>query len=415
MKGKKKLGPAGTRRPSQIFNYILKLFLMPVFWLLYNFHIDRTGIKGIKPPYLVIANHDMNLDPFMASSGFHRPVYIVTSEHLYRIPGLRVLLRHLVGGIPKTKAKADSRTVRGMLEARRLGYGVLVFPETGGRNWGGQTSPVIPSTAKLVRLMKTPVVSVVFEGAYLATPRWAFKRRRGKVTARYHVALTAAEASALSEREVLARLQASIDHDDNLWQKANLDAGRGIVFHARNRAEGIERALYACPSCGTLRALHSEGDSFRCRQCGFGATVDTYGLLDGTSKMREYCSAVEGILAGRASEYLALPETGVPFLSEPMRIWASQRMEPMKEVAHGELRLTRDALEFDSTSGPVRLSIVGITGVTCLHAHILEFVWETRVYRVIFDDRKASIRLWQDAVKFFADRALGGDSGVVEE
>jgi hypothetical protein len=90
-------------------------------------------------------------------------------------------------------------------------------------------------------------------------------------------------------------------------------------------------------------------------------------------------------------------------------------MEPMKEVAHGELRLTRDALEFDSTSGPVRLSIVGITGVTCLHAHILEFVWETRVYRVIFDDRKASIRLWQDAVKFFADRALGGDSGVVEE
>ena len=403
------------RKPSQAFNLFLKGTLQVVLRILYNYHVDARGIRGLKPPYLVIANHDMNLDPFLALSGFHKPAYIVTSEHLFRIPILGFLLSNLVGAIPKTKAKADSRTVRGMLEARRNGYPVLVYPEYGGRNWGGQTSRLIPATGKLPRLLKIPVVAIVFEGAYLATPRWCFKRRRGRITLRYHVALTAEESATLPEKEALARMQASIDHDDNLWQRKNLEAGHGVVFHARNRAEGVERSLYACPKCGTLRALHSHGDSFSCSHCGFSASIDKYGLVDGSTAMREYTVEVERILEDRAAEYLASGGSTEPFLADVMTVWSSPRMQPMEKLAHGELRLDAEGLAFDGPDGPVRLAIGNIPGATCIHAHILEFVWEDRVYRVIFDDRKTSCRLWLTAVRIFADHAKGGDSGIIED
>ena len=404
-----------TRRPSQTFNYLLKALLWPVFRIFYHYSIDTKGIEGLSPPYLVIANHDMNLDPFLVCSAFRRPAYIVASEHLFRIPILRFILLRLVGGIPKIKGRADTRAVRTMLEGRRLGHPVLLFPETGGRNWGGQTSPIIPATAKLVKLFRTPVVTVVLEGSYLSTPRWAFKARRGRITGRYRVALTAEQATMLPEAEILKALQASIDHDDNLWQQARLAAGQGIVFRGKNLAEGIERALYACPSCEALRSLRSEGDSFRCERCGFGATVDRYGLLDGTPAMRDYSAAVERILERLAAEYLAQSDPTAVFLEEPMRAWSSHRMESMQAIAHGNLRLTRDHLSFDGEDGPVVVPMTEIKGVTCLMSDLLEFIWGEKVYRVVFDDRKASIRLWQTAIRIFADHATGGDSGVVED
>ena len=419
--GKKKVAGKGSYRdrirpPSQAFNYFLKVALLPFLWLIYAFHWDARAIKGVKPPFLVIANHDMNLDPFFVEVGFRKPAYIMSSEHLFRIKPLRFLLLNLVAAIPKTKAQADSTAIRAFLDGKRLGYPLLVFPETGGRNWGGQTSPVIPSTAKLVKLLKIPVVACIMEGAYLTTPRWGFYRRRGRLTARYHLALTAEEAATLPEAGILARLQASIDHDDNLWQLRNLEQGKGIVYRGSKRAEAIERSLYACPKCGTLRALRSEKHAFSCTVCGFGGTIDRYGLIDGTAAIRDYTTAVHGILVQRLDEHLRDAAPDADFLTAPMRCWTSHRHEEMRLIAQGELHLTRDRLWFAATDGGrVDVPIPEIRGITCFHAHILEFVLQDCVYRIILDDRHASVRLWQDAVKRLADLAKGGDSGIIEE
>ena len=70
----------------------------------------------------------------------------------------------------------------------------------------------------------------------------------------------------MSATEVNAAIQEDISED--AWQRQQLHP---VAFRGRRLAEGLERALFLCPNCGSMGTLRSKGSRLLCK-CGFSVT-----------------------------------------------------------------------------------------------------------------------------------------------
>ena len=67
------------RRTYLFFSGILPMYLKPKF----NMHAEPA--PAVDGPYLVLANHNVDLDPLLVALSFRvRHMYFVASEHIYR-------------------------------------------------------------------------------------------------------------------------------------------------------------------------------------------------------------------------------------------------------------------------------------------------------------------------------------------
>ena len=218
------------------------------------------AFNGIRPPYLILATHVGYWDPFVISILTGDPVHWVAADQTFRSP-LQGYLLQFVGAIPKTKGVSDFETIREILRIRRNAGVVGVFPE-GQRTWDGVTLPLLPATAKLVKLLKVPVITARFKGAYFAHPRWARSSRRGKLLVEFHHAFDPAQVRSLSTEEIYRTLQSLLEHDDYQFQTSRM-----IPYRGARRAEYIENVLFSCPVCRAVDSIRSHGDSFTCSDC----------------------------------------------------------------------------------------------------------------------------------------------------
>lgn len=390
-----------VRPPSRAFNRLLRIVLTPFFRTRYGLRWDRKAFPNIKGSYFVIGNHPMNWDAFLFSGALPDPAYIVAAESLFRKPFLRFLLLKLVGGIPKTKGRADMRAIRTMREAARRGAPILLFPEQGGRTWNGVTQPIIPTTAKLIKAFRLPVVTGVLAGGALSTPRWArVNPRRGRLRLAMHVTLTPEQIDGMDEPGILDCLQRAIHQDDAAWQARNLAEGTAVRFRGKRRAEGIERYLYACPACGAYHSIRSEGNRFRCLQCAFGGEVDEYGLLDGTDRIVEYGRILDAWLDRRVAETEA---SGASLFEVRARASRGARMTGFQPMGDGfvALRVRSGQLEIGDETIPLQ----EVSAVTNFWSHVLEFARGEQAFQVTLEDPTESVYFLMLAIRKAAVRA----------
>jgi 1-acyl-sn-glycerol-3-phosphate acyltransferase len=230
--------------------------------LRFNLHGRNLHIfKELKPPYLILANHVGYWDPFMVSSVLPDPVHWVAADQTFRSV-LQGYLLQFVGAIPKTKGVSDFETIRSVLRIREAGGVIGLFPE-GQRTWDGVTLPLLPATAKLVKLLRVPVVVAKFKGAYFGHPRWARRPRCGKIVVAFHRAMEPADLRSLSPTAIHQRLQSLLEHDDYQYQSRRMRP-----YRDPRRAEYIENVLIYCPECLADGSIHSRGHRFHCRSCG---------------------------------------------------------------------------------------------------------------------------------------------------
>ena len=233
---------------------------------------NRDLVYRLKPPYLVLPNHVGYWDPFMVSIFVPQAIHWVAADANFRSRIVRRFLG-LVGAIPKAKAITDFEAIRYILSIREAGGVVGIFAE-GQRTWDGTTLPLLYSTAKLVRLMKAPVVAPIFLGGYFSHPRWSYKPRRGKLTVRFTLALTAEEARTFSVDQIYARLAEALSHDDYAYQAQAM-----IPYRGRRRAEDLEHPLFVCPDCRGIGTLHSCKARYRCGAYGYEVRYTETGFL----------------------------------------------------------------------------------------------------------------------------------------
>ena len=255
-------------------------FFMPVVWLWSllatrkgRLRINRVGMKGLKPPYLVLGTHQAWSDFYVTPLALfpHRANYIselegfeVFGEWIYR----------QVGCLGTRKFISDTALVRNIKRVIDRKGILVIYPEARYANVG--TSSVLPdSVGKLAKRLGVPVVTINMHGNYLQSPIWNTAVRKEAVQETTITRIfTAEELSAASVDEVNDRISEFLRYDEYEWQYENKYA---ITFS--KRAEGLHLALYRCPECDTEFEMSSEGADIFCKHCGARWRMSAYGRL----------------------------------------------------------------------------------------------------------------------------------------
>jgi 1-acyl-sn-glycerol-3-phosphate acyltransferase len=384
-------------------------------WLRLFFRIEAKGADmawALPPPFVVVSNHVTIIDAFILSILLREPVYWITSDGNMRTRLMRALLR-LVGSIPKSKSIPDIVTVNWTVEVIRKRGGVVgIFPE-GEQSWNGTTLPLIPSTAKLLKLLKVPVLAAVIKGGYSSLPRWTKARRRGRIEVEFKLLFGAEELKALKAEEIGERLVDALAHDEAAWQEKSK-----VPFVALRKAEHLELALHMCPCCEAIGSLRSSRSRLNCDSCGMALRLDPLGRFrsrgDGPPPpfdtirdwdrwqadafRRRILRNAEGGGPGRS---------GGPLFSDAgAMMLRGRKMNPLRMLRTGTLILYPDRLELATLLGErLRFPIADIEGIGVLKSNILEFYVGRDLYQTRFPMRSASARKWQTAVLILAEAA----------
>jgi 1-acyl-sn-glycerol-3-phosphate acyltransferase len=265
-----------SSKASQIINIILRLTVGNYVRFKFRMKANCDEIKNLKGPYIILANHTNNWDPLMVSVYIKEPVHFVAGEGIYKNPFLKWVLINLVGAIPKTKFLPDTAAIRQIIKVKNSNGIIGIFPE-GQSSWHGVTEELIYSTAKLIKSLKIPVVTVVLKGAHLSRPRWSNKDRKGKVELYYHLALTTDMIKEMKDDEIFNVISEKLYHDEMQWQKSCNIAFKG------SSAERLELFLFACPNCSKFENFVSEDTEFKCLNCGFSIYYNEYGAINSKS------------------------------------------------------------------------------------------------------------------------------------
>ncbi|MCF7921237.1 MAG: 1-acyl-sn-glycerol-3-phosphate acyltransferase [Candidatus Marinimicrobia bacterium] len=222
------------------------------FW----YRIRVEGSKNIPHdrPFLIVANHESYIDPFLFGIFVPFEIKFVTTADVFNTPLMRFLLKG-TGGFPMRRHRQDLKSIRTMIRMIGKGQVVCIFPE-GGRSTDGSPLPILKETLKLIQHCKVPILPVHIEGAYEIWPRWAPNRRRGSVTASFKPII------ALEAQHDLGELETQIAA--NIF--AEPKTFRAVSSHSI--AKGMNHLLWACYKCHTRNSIKVvSGNTIRCQHC----------------------------------------------------------------------------------------------------------------------------------------------------
>ncbi|MFP4431471.1 MAG: lysophospholipid acyltransferase family protein [Spirochaetaceae bacterium] len=388
-------------RALKPLNWILRKLVAVIFWWLFKLEAENLEIfESLKPPYVVLPNHQSAIDPFFVNRFVPAPIHYVVSDSNFRSRLLSFGLG-LVGSIPKTKAVSDLETVKNIVKIKANRGIIGIYPE-GQNTWDGATLPIIPSTAKLLKSLKVPVVIAKVQGAFLSMPRWARGIRRGRTRVSFFLGFTPADLKALTAEEIREKMAEHLAHDEFAFQKRV-----GWTFRSKHRAEYLEMVLFTCPECRKMNTLVSRGNNLRCGNCGYEVTVAPSGFF----RRREGPLHFDTILAWnrwqiRELEKL-LDEKREVFLSTPLFQEADMRLEkgykslPLRPLGTGELFLFSDKLVFVAAdTGTAReFSVPEIEGINVQNGENLEFYYRDSLYKIRNRDRRGNSYKYYAAIR----------------
>ncbi len=254
--------------------------LLPVVWgasfiLTRQFGLKITkDLKGIKPPYLVIATHQGFSDYCIAPLALfpHRACYVSDMEGY---ANFGEWLYRNIGCIGKRRFVSEPAVLLNMKRAVKMKQTVVVYPESRHSNVG--TTSYIPPMAGLAKYLKIPLCVLSVHGCYLANPFWDEERtRKTPMKARLELLYTAEQLQNTPDNVIQQEIEKSLKYDEYKWQYDN-----GIKIKEQFRAEGLHHPLYQCRFCGAPHRMNSSGAELFCENCEKRWLLDKNGRLQG--------------------------------------------------------------------------------------------------------------------------------------
>ena len=123
-----------------------------------------------KGPFLLVINHESNLDPLLVHAFCPRLLFTLTKSSAFRGRLMR-WVEPKVGAFPTRRYQVDPQAVRVALRFLDEAKGVGVFPE-GGRSWDATLQSFRPGTVRLMLKAGVPVIPCAVTGTYEVWPRW---------------------------------------------------------------------------------------------------------------------------------------------------------------------------------------------------------------------------------------------------
>jgi len=263
-------------------------YLRPITWAIsfpavwsHKTKIIKTDMEALKPPYLLLCNHNAFQDFKVATAA----IFPARANYVVAIDGFigREWLMRKVGCICKRKFTNDVTLVRQLKRVVDNGDVAVVYPEARYSLCG--TNATLPeSLGKLAKLLKVPVVTLICHGHHVNSPFWNTADRHVKGTeAELTQIVTADEIKELSLEELNRRINEKFVYDDFAWQKE-----KNIIVKYPFRAHGLHKVLYQCPNCKKEYQMDSSGKKLKCKSCGKEWEMTELGELQALSGKTEF-------------------------------------------------------------------------------------------------------------------------------
>ena len=246
----------------------------------WKFNYQFDSLKEVDGPYLLLPNHNLELDPVLIGVAAHRHLYFVASEHLQRKGIVTKLLNFFLKPITRQKGTSGANTVAKILRTLRSGTSVCIFPE-GNRSFNGLTGEILPATGKMARRSGVKLITYRVEGGYLTQPRWSMTLRRGKLTGKLVRVYTPEELRSMTDEQVNEAICRDL-YEDAYETQSNTP----VAFRGKALALGMESTIFACPVCRQIGTMHSDNTSIFC-DCGHHWQYDTFGYLTDSMQKRQ--------------------------------------------------------------------------------------------------------------------------------
>ena len=246
--------------------------LAPLILRKYGFRTERISKKD--EPYIVVANHLTEVDMIMVAGAFKEHMYFVAGEHLLRTKA-GPKMKWAQDPIFTYKGAPSIDTMREVIRRIKAGNNVMIFPE-GSRSFNGETLKLSCGTAKLVKMAGCALATYHIEGGYFVAPRWAYTTRTGPMKGHIVNIYSSDDIRQMSKEELTDCINRDIYENAYETQRRNMYAYRG-----ERLAEGLENYLVKCSCCGSFDTMVTEGDRFRCTECGQSGRYTPEGFLVG--------------------------------------------------------------------------------------------------------------------------------------
>lgn len=235
----------------------------------FSYDCDLESLKG--KPTILLSSHASRLEFIYAIYGFGRKdINVVCGYQNILKKGLYRLFIAF-GVISKYLYQPDFVCVKKMLRVIRNNGCIGLFPE-GIQSTSGSTHPINPATAQFIKSSRANIVVCSSRGAYLATNRYSPDRKKGYIGLHYSLLFTPEQLEALSTEQIYELILQKISYNDFAFNKE----ARHKYVGKKPNADGLDKILYKCPHCKEEQVLFVEGDTIKCKTCGFAARVNEY-------------------------------------------------------------------------------------------------------------------------------------------
>lgn len=262
------------KKPNPFLYYLASLIIAPYLKFMLHTTYDRSGIRDIETPSIVVCPHVSNIDFLLVAVALfpHRPTFVV-SQHFMAKPKIRRILE-IMNVIPKKMFCPDVKTILNIMRAKESGNIIVIFPE-GRLSCFGHSLQVTDGTAELIKKLGISVYTICENGAYKTLPKWGKAGARpGRIEVTSAKLIDSADLADMTIDEINAVLDQAILHDEDAILT-------DVTYKCKAPALGLDGILYKCPKCMSEFETVSDDHSITCRRCGFSARLDEKYRLSG--------------------------------------------------------------------------------------------------------------------------------------
>jgi len=348
--------------------------------------ILRNEIKGVKGPYVIIANHQAKYDFVNLIGMTHRPMSFVISSSMYHALPIKGLLTR-IGVIPKQQFQTSIKDMKRMKAVVDQGEPLVIYP-AGLMCEDGLSTPIPEATYKFLKWLGVDVYMARTSGAYFVMPKWTRGLRAGKTCMDIYRLFSAEELAELDLDAIRRRTDEALLFDAYREQEQ-----LRVRYRNNSNVEGLEQVLYMCPHCESEFSMEvKDGNKLVCSACGYEQECDEFAFLHnrkGLGREMRYVSDWSRMICDKLRDRILQGENIA--LSCPTRVhMIDHKKHKFVDVGEGTVTLSRESFRFDGTvSGePLQLEIPvsAIPSLPFGPGKYLELQKGEQIYRCVLAD-----------------------------
>ena len=168
--------------------------------LMFNVKITRNDLKNKKGPFLVIANHQSEIDFVNIVAAIPTQTHFVVGYSAYKTSSMSKIMNK-IGCIPRMNIDFSDEEINNMKNALNNDIPIGMYPIGIITENGMSTDPTI-TMPSLLKELNTDVYVAKSNGSYLTSPKWSKIRRKGRINMEIYKVLSKDQVDSFSLEQI---------------------------------------------------------------------------------------------------------------------------------------------------------------------------------------------------------------------